>query len=1825
MLHPILSCDISQVFDLMITAFVQEFQPFHPSMNIGKSISSALAVSLAVLFLAAPHLVAAPPDLTAGGSPDNTRTTNLGPTGMRGWIHHVNGGGRSADTSESRQILVTAVDSGSPAHGVLAADDVILGVSGTSRGPAAFSSDARKRLALAIAEAEARTPATLKFLRWRSGTTTTVQITLRTMGAYSATAPYHCPKSSQILTEGAQWVFHNESSGRYSFGALSLLASGNPAYAAKVRNEARARVPNATTRAQMMSDARDATSMVTWERGHTLVFLAEYYLASGESPATRDVQVLPGIEAYAVNIAKNSSLFGTVGHLFADKHADGRPNGPMGGVYGPVNSSGMPCFLGLLLARKCGLTNPEIQPAIDRASLFFGSYTGRGAIPYGEHEPSHSHEGNGRSGLAALCFALQEDRPESGKFFAKMATASPSERESGHTGAFFNYLWAPLGAAAGGEAAAAEHFKRISWHLDLARRWNGAFVYDCLNGEGPNSGATYNDFRMSTAALLVYALPLRQLQITGRDADPDHWLSAADVADAAAGDDYQTSARTTTELISDTGSWSPKIRRQAAIELKARGVSTAQREQLQAIAADPNLPAHARAGACDALGRIANSASATVLAGLLNDPENHVRHGAAEALRYLPNPARQSVLQQVLVATAETAKPWYPIDQEDPLQFAHGRLAVLLFYGGSAYGPKGIIWNNLAGVDRDLLDPAIRAVARSPLGFTRNNLQWTYPMLSHAETLALADAVVDSVREFAPSDRMFAFAVRQSGFDLMQKFNIAEGVPAGLRYVVETKAGDRTAALRTLERYAASYTTVSPVPDVIGTVTSFLNATGGNAAQNLSVSQAARDVLNAIAADTRPRTLLPLKAIQSVVADDPKLTLPNHSTVLRVTSYDHAKGDSIFTWRKISGPGEVGFSSNGTAGAANSTVRIDGQAGTYQFKVTKSDSRGLTEADETVTVEMAENTTSLKVFILAGQSNMEGHGEIGPVGTQGTLEYLAANHPATYGHLKDGAGWAVRDDVWIWYKRAGSTLVKGGISAGYGALATTIGPELQFGHAMGNLYDEPILIIKTAWGGKSLAVDFRPPSSGWSINPPTAIGHEGYYYQEMLRHVNDVLTNLPTYFPDYNPANGHEIAGFGWHQGWNDRVNQAHNDQYEVNMANFIRDVRAALGKPSLPFVIATTGMSGWSETHPRALSLMNAQLAMENFTRYPSFQGNVAVIDTRDFWRDPAISPSPGGGQAFHWNRNSETHFLIGQAMAQEMAVLASAGDTTPPTPNPATFAIAPAAISETSVSMTSTSGSDPSGPIEYRFTETSGNPGGSSSRWQSSPSHTDAGLSPGTTYRYTVTLRDGQGNTGAPSAAVSVTTPGAVVAPTLTSIVDNVSGGPIMTASGLTYTVTFDQPINPATITTADFGNSGSATITVESVMATGDPAVFKVAVSAIGPGSLKFAIVAGAVIADLAGTPLNTTTALADDTTIIVNAGPEPPRGEIKIDGTAYWRNQSTGVFGGTFDASGSDKLVVILTGEHSFNNDQGRVNSVTYDGVPLTPVIQRNAQVAATDTVYHHIWMLDHPSTSTGAVAVDVVNRGNITVFGLSGTLPGAGATAISANNTRAVDLTTTASNSLVIASFGMGGAGNTANVGAVTVDPPLALVSAQSNGSSWDGHVTATVKVPAAASGTYSFTGGNETGAYVIAAEFLAAPAVVQSPYAIWSATNAPTGNADDDYDGDGVPNAIEFVLGGDKDTDDLAKLPAVATGSGGMTFTFVRDQGSVDPGVGVVVEVGTDLSSWPHVSTVGPDTAGSTANVTVTDNLDGTDTITVTVAQSPDAKKFARLKVMVVP
>lgn len=642
-----------------------------------------------------------------------------------------------------------------------------------------------------------------------------------------------------------------------------------------------------------------------------------------------------------MHIAKNHSMFGTLGHRMGDKHPDGRNNGPMGGHYGAVNSAAMPCFLGLVLASKCGLDHPEIAAGIARCNAFYGFYAGRGTIPYGEHAPDPNHNGNGKSGTAALCFILQSDRAEEGRFFAKMSVASTGEREIGHTGPYFSYLWSPLGANAGGPLAMAAHFRRIAWHLDLCRRWDGGFAFNNLYGEGPYTGTSYNGFPMSTAALLTYAAPKRSLSITGRGIDRKLWLSAQDVAEAEAADDYQPQNREFADLLQDLGNWSPKVRDLAAKNIGTRKPDDSQLLRLQETAGNASSSSGIRAAACMALGKLRHGDSAGLLARLLTDPDSMVRYFSAEALRYLPEPARRSVLDEILRATAVTAKPLLPIDPDDPLHFAHGRLAMLLFYSWTAYGPKGILHNNLDGVDRELLYPAIRAVASNPIGLSRSTLQNVYQDLTKEDVVALADVIIDSVILRAPSDRMFSSGVRSGGFEVLARHRIAEGIPAGVLFTMDDPKGFKP-LLDALASYGGAVETVNHQPDAVR----FLEM---NSNKNIA---GVAELLAAIRADHNPQPVMHLKRIHRITAGSSVLRPPDLTTPLRVESHSHLQGDSVITWRKLEGPGNVIFRQNGNAAAAQTTATFETTPGTYLLEASMTDPRGLTSVAETLSVEV---------------------------------------------------------------------------------------------------------------------------------------------------------------------------------------------------------------------------------------------------------------------------------------------------------------------------------------------------------------------------------------------------------------------------------------------------------------------------------------------------------------------------------------------------------------------------------------------------------------------------------------------------------------------------------------------------------------------------------------------------------------------------------------------------------------------------------------------------------------------------------------------------------
>ena len=295
-----------------------------------------------------------------------------------------------------------------------------------------------------------------------------------------------------------------------------------------------------------------------------------------------------------------------------------------------------------------------------------------------------------------------------------------------------------------------------------------------------------------------------------------------------------------------------------------------------------------------------------------------------------------------------------------------------------------------------------------------------------------------------------------------------------------------------------------------------------------------------------------------------------------------------------------------------------------------------------------EDKLPVKVFVLAGQSNMEGQAVVDLSGKdynegRGTLAYLL-NDPEKkkrLGHLRNGDGsWNVRDDVWVSYQREERPLLKGPLSVGFAVYGGKhhFGPELQFGHVVGNQLDNPVLIIKTAWGGKSLFKDFRPPSSG---------GETGPYYSKMISQVKETLASIDGNFPELK-GRKYELAGLVWYHGWNDGVDPKNAvPEYEENLANLIRDLRKEWKSPQLPVVIGEiTGP--WIDAPKEWEQLRSAQAAVANKAE---FKDSTIFVSTRKFVRAPEDSPNPTHGH--HEFGNAETYFLVGDALGQGMVSL--------------------------------------------------------------------------------------------------------------------------------------------------------------------------------------------------------------------------------------------------------------------------------------------------------------------------------------------------------------------------------------------------------------------------------------------------------------------------------------------------------------------------------------------------------------------------------------------
>lgn len=312
----------------------------------------------------------------------------------------------------------------------------------------------------------------------------------------------------------------------------------------------------------------------------------------------------------------------------------------------------------------------------------------------------------------------------------------------------------------------------------------------------------------------------------------------------------------------------------------------------------------------------------------------------------------------------------------------------------------------------------------------------------------------------------------------------------------------------------------------------------------------------------------------------------------------------------------------------------------------------------------------VKVYIMLGQSNMLGFGRVGPEETIGSLEFLV-KQKSKYPHLIDDAGkWMTRLDV-----RYVHVMDPRGVD--YKELKKfndvrnewltpnkSFGPELGFGHVVGDFHDQPVLLLKACIGNRSLGWDLLPPGSErfefdgkiyagykdvsnfWEkgAQPKPVPWYAGRQYDADTAHANAVLENLEKYYPGYQ-GQGYEVAGFVWWQGHKDQ-SAALAHRYEQNLVRLIKSLRHDFDSPDAKFVLATgcgnPGRDGFG------LQIAEAQLAVDGGNeKYSDFKGNVRAVDVRPLWRDADVSPV---NQGHHYNHNAETYYEVGDLLGRAM-----------------------------------------------------------------------------------------------------------------------------------------------------------------------------------------------------------------------------------------------------------------------------------------------------------------------------------------------------------------------------------------------------------------------------------------------------------------------------------------------------------------------------------------------------------------------------------------------
>lgn len=326
----------------------------------------------------------------------------------------------------------------------------------------------------------------------------------------------------------------------------------------------------------------------------------------------------------------------------------------------------------------------------------------------------------------------------------------------------------------------------------------------------------------------------------------------------------------------------------------------------------------------------------------------------------------------------------------------------------------------------------------------------------------------------------------------------------------------------------------------------------------------------------------------------------------------------------------------------------------------------------------ADMSRKVKVFIIMGQSNTLEMGKV-KGDKEGSLEYAVGTEKLYPFMVNDDGQWTTRQDVRnVHVMGSGGPGGRGGVKRNdwLTVSGNKIGIETGIGHQLGNALEEPVLILKSSIGNRSLGWDLLPPGSpsyeyelevrdrksktaekktfvyaGYGESPlswekgtePEPIGWKaGVQYDGDIARAKDVLSNLEKYYPG---ATGYEVAGFLWWQGDKDRYNEGHAAKYEQNLKNLIAALRRDFDAPKAKFVCATLGQTKREEADGNEKLILDAMMAISDASKYPALKGDVATVYTHPI--------SMGGASNGHYGGNAKTYMNVGLAMGAAMVEL--------------------------------------------------------------------------------------------------------------------------------------------------------------------------------------------------------------------------------------------------------------------------------------------------------------------------------------------------------------------------------------------------------------------------------------------------------------------------------------------------------------------------------------------------------------------------------------------